>query len=314
LENPKYFTHKLLNLWIAVTMIWMGGSDASDASESYMPLVTSQAHSSEIHGLKDNNSNGSVGLQVTRILGESPTREDINLRAGIKANYRRCIKSQPIANKCPPLAKGTIDDADAESTHPDTIWTVCGRKSSKLTNDNEDETDDETLTLEYDMDDGAVKTASTNKRSSSGRDRQPILQDPFSGQVFKEVPFDKEGACCSSEDDEDVDEVMGDSDYEASDLCWSYKEALYGGWYADDADGQDDHDPPIDAQTLRKIEDMFGMDWDPRGVYIPPPNVKRGRTSTPKAKYEEMFDEEMGAVFAYLHIVLWGGGGPTSKP
>jgi hypothetical protein len=33
--------------------------------------------------------------------------------------------------------------------------------------------------------------------------------------------------------------------------------------------------------------------------------VKRNQTSTLKAKYEEMFDDEMGAVFAFLPIVLW---------
>jgi hypothetical protein len=46
------------------------------------------------------------------------------------------------------------------------------------------------------------------------------------------------------------------------------------------------------------------MEWDPKGVCVPPPDVKRNRTSTPKAKYEEMFDDEMGAVFAFLPIVL----------
>jgi hypothetical protein len=33
--------------------------------------------------------------------------------------------------------------------------------------------------------------------------------------------------------------------------------------------------------------------------------VKRNQTSTLKAKYEEMFDDEMGAVFDFLPIVLW---------
>jgi hypothetical protein len=41
------------------------------------------------------------------------------------------------------------------------------------------------------------------------------------------------------------------------------------GWYADDTDDQDDTDPSIDAQTLQEIEDMLGMDWEPRGAYIP---------------------------------------------
>jgi hypothetical protein len=47
------------------------------------------------------------------------------------------------------------------------------------------------------------------------------------------------------------------------------------------------------------------MEWDPKGVYVPPPYVKRNQTSTLKAKYEDMFDDEMGAVFAFLPIVLW---------
>jgi hypothetical protein len=66
-------------------------SDASDASGSYVPSVTSQAHSPEIHDLKDNTSNVSVGSQVPPILGDLPTRGDINLRACIKANYRRYL-------------------------------------------------------------------------------------------------------------------------------------------------------------------------------------------------------------------------------
>jgi hypothetical protein len=47
------------------------------------------------------------------------------------------------------------------------------------------------------------------------------------------------------------------------------------------------------------------MEWDPKGVYIPPTDAKRNQTSTLKAKYEEMSDDEMGAVFAFLRIVLW---------
>jgi hypothetical protein len=42
-----------------------------------------------------------------------------------------------------------------------------------------------------------------------------------------------------------------------------------------------------------------------KGVYVPPPDVKRNQTSTLKSKYEEMFDDEMGTVFAFLPIVLW---------
>jgi hypothetical protein len=47
------------------------------------------------------------------------------------------------------------------------------------------------------------------------------------------------------------------------------------------------------------------MEWDPKGVCVPPPDVKRNRMNTLKAKYEEMFDDEMGAVFAFLPILLW---------
>jgi hypothetical protein len=47
------------------------------------------------------------------------------------------------------------------------------------------------------------------------------------------------------------------------------------------------------------------MDWDPKGVYVPPPYVKRNQTITLKANYEVMSDDEMGAVFASLLIVLW---------
>jgi hypothetical protein len=47
------------------------------------------------------------------------------------------------------------------------------------------------------------------------------------------------------------------------------------------------------------------MEWYLKGVYVPPPDVERNLTSTLKAKYKEMFDDEMGAVFAFLPIVIW---------
>jgi hypothetical protein len=57
---------------------------------------------------------------------------------------------------------------------------------------------------------------------------------------------------------------------------------------------------------LREIEDLRGREWDPKGVYVPPSEVKRNHTSTLKARYEDMFDDEMDAVFIYPPILLWG--------
>jgi hypothetical protein len=62
----------------------------------------------------------------------------------------------------------------------------------------------------------------------------------------------------------------------------------------------------LGAKTLLDIEYLRGMEWDPKGVSGPPPDVKRNQTRTLKAKYEEMFDDEMGVVFAFLHILIWG--------
>jgi hypothetical protein len=120
--------------------------------------------------------------------------------------------------------------------------------------------------------------------------RQPILQDPFSGiHLFNGVPIDEEGACCSSEDDNDMDKAMDDGARGVPDLLWSQKEAEPDGWYAKYVDNPDDLDPLIVAQTLREIENLFGMEWDPKGVCVPPSNVKRNQISTLKAKYEENF-------------------------
>jgi hypothetical protein len=138
---------------------------------------------------------------------------------------------------------------------------------------------------------------------------QPILQDPVSGiQVFNEVPLDEEGTCFSSEDDDDMDEAMDHGVHGISYLSWSRKEAEPDGWYAKDVDDSDDPDPSLDVQTLRENEDLLGMEWDTGGVYVPPPDGKRNQTNTLKAGYEEIFDDEMGAVFAFLPTVLWGGG------
>jgi hypothetical protein len=88
-----------------------------------------------------------------------------------------------------------------------------------------------------------------------------ILQDPFSDN--HEGPSDEEFTCYISEDDGDLNEGMGDGAYGVLDLSWSCKEAPPDIWYADDADGQDDPDPSIDAETLQEIKNMLGMDWDP---------------------------------------------------
>jgi hypothetical protein len=50
---------------------------------------------------------------------------------------------------------------------------------------------------------------------------------------------------------------------------------------------------------------MLKMDWDPKGEYVPPSDVKRNHTSTLQAKYKKISDEEVGAVFAFLPILLW---------
>jgi hypothetical protein len=132
------------------------------------------------------------------------------------------------------------------------------------------------------------------------------MQDPCIGiHVFNEVPLDEEGICCSSEDDNNMDEAMDYGAHGVSDLPLSRKEADPDVWYAEDVDDPDDPYPSLDAQRLREIEDLLGMEWNPKGVYVPPPDVKRNQTSTLKAKYEDMFDDEIGAVFAFLPIVLW---------
>jgi hypothetical protein len=86
------------------------------------------------------------------------------------------------------------------------------------------------LTLEYDTDGGTVKNDCINKKSPDGRDRQPILQDPFGGiQVFSKKPSDEEGTCYSSYDDEDLDEGMGERAYGASYLSWIHNAVLSDG-------------------------------------------------------------------------------------
>jgi hypothetical protein len=286
-------------------------SDWTDVFESYMSSGTSQAQPLDEDCSQDNTSNNSVGSQMPHTLDESPTCEDIYLRAGIKANYRRYLKSKPIANESPPVIKGTANVDGADSPHPDTVWTIGDRKSSQLPDDTDDKSDDKTLTHDDDSEGGTVKTASTKKKSPlrkpSSRVCQPIVQDPFSYiQVFNKVSSDEEGTCSSSEDDKDLSEGMGDEAYWVSYLSWSRNKTLPAGWYADNTDYQDDHDPSLYAQMLQEIEDMLGMEWDVKGVYIPLHDAKRNWTCTLKAKYEEMLHKDMGAGFAFLPIVSWG--------
>jgi hypothetical protein len=72
-----------------------------------------------------------------------------------------------------------------------------------------------------------------------------------------------------------MDEAMDDGAHGLSDLSWSRKEAEPDGWYAEDVDDPDDPDHSLNAQTLREIEDLLGIKWDPKGVYVPPPDVKK---------------------------------------
>jgi hypothetical protein len=107
------------------------------------------------------------------------------------------------------------------------------------------------------------------------------------------------------EDDEDLKEGMGDSDYGVSDLSWSQNEALPDGWSTKDVDDEDNLDPALGVQILMEIEDLLGMDWDPYGSCVPLYYVKRTQKITLKTKYEELFDEDIGLFFAFLPIALW---------
>jgi hypothetical protein len=178
------------------------------------------------------------------------------------------------ANKeVPPPARGTSHLA----THPDTVTIAVGRKSSNVYNNSDGDIDNESVTVLYYPYGATIKTVITkcSHHGDSGKNRQPIMQDPFRGiRVFNEVPLDKEGTCCISEDDDDMDEAMDDGAHGVSNLSRSRKEADPDGWYAEDVDDLDDPYPSLDAQTLREIEDLLGMEWDPKGVYVPPPDVK----------------------------------------
>jgi hypothetical protein len=148
-------------------------------------------------------------LQVAHKLGKSPTRDDINLMVGMKSNNRRYLVTVPTAdNNVPSPAKGRSNLA----THPDTVCTAGGQKSSNVYND-KGGIDEEIVPVLYGSDGATVKTASTNisHYGESRKKRHPILQDPFSGiQVCNEVPLDEEGTCCSRKDDDDMDEAMDD--------------------------------------------------------------------------------------------------------
>jgi hypothetical protein len=152
-------------------------SNFSETSESFVPSVASKDRSKCLEG--------------SHKLGESPTRDDINLMAAMKANYLRYLVNDPTANKeVAPPARGTSHLA----THPDTVTIAVGRKSSNVYNDSDGDIGNETVTVIYDSDDDTVKTVSTkcSHLSDSGKNRQPILQDPFSGiQVFNEVTLDE---------------------------------------------------------------------------------------------------------------------------
>jgi hypothetical protein len=220
-------------------------SNCSETYESFVPSVASKDRSSCLEG--------------SHKLGKSPTCYGINLMAAMEANYRRYLVNDPTANKeVPPPARGTSHLA----THPDTVTIAVGRKSRNVYNDGDGDIDNESVTVLYDSDGATVKTVSTkcSHHGESGKNRQPIMQDPCSDiQVVNELPLDKEGTCCSSEDDYDMDEAMDDGAHGVSDLSWSRKEAEPDGWYAEDVDDPDDPDPSLDAQTLRDIEDLLGM-------------------------------------------------------
>jgi hypothetical protein len=216
-------------------------------------------------------------LEGSHKLGKSPTRDDINLMAAMKANYRRYLVNDPTANKeVPPPARGT-SHLDA---HPDTVTIAVGRKISNVYIDSDGDIENETVMVIHNSDGATVKTVSTkcSHHGDSRKNMQPLMQDPFRGiQVFNEVLLDEEDTCCSSEDNDDMDEAMDDGDHGVSNLSWSRTEAEPDVWYAEDVDDPDDPDPSIDAQTLREIEDLLGMEWDPKGVYVPPPDVKRNQ-------------------------------------
>jgi hypothetical protein len=84
-------------------------NNCSETSESFVPSVASKDHSSFLEG--------------SHKLGESPTSDDINLMAGMKANYRRYLSTDPTSNKeVPPPARGRSQLA----TPPDTVSIAVG--------------------------------------------------------------------------------------------------------------------------------------------------------------------------------------------
>jgi hypothetical protein len=146
-------------------------SNCSETSESFVPSVASKDRS--------------LFLEGSHKLVKSLTCDDINLMAGMKANYRRYLT----ANKeLPPPARGRSHLA----TPPDTVIIAVGRKSSNVYIDSDGDIDNETVTVFYDSDGATVKTVSTkcSHHVESRKNRQPIMQYQFSGiQVFNEVPL-----------------------------------------------------------------------------------------------------------------------------
>jgi hypothetical protein len=174
-------------------------SNFSETSESCVPSVASKDRSSFLEG--------------NHKLEKSLTRDDINFMAGMKANYRRYLAIDPTTNnevKPPAMSRSHL------ATPPDTVCIAVGRKSRNVYIDSDGDIDNETVMVFYNSDGAIVKTVSTkcSHHVESRKNRQAILQDPFSGiQVFSEVPLDEEGYCFSSEDDNDMDEAMDDEDH-----------------------------------------------------------------------------------------------------
>jgi hypothetical protein len=151
-------------------------SNCSETSKSFVPSVASKDHSSFLEGIHK--------------LGKSPTRDDINLMAGMKANYQRYLATDLTSNKeVPPPTRGTSH----LSTHTATVIIAVGRKSRNVYIESDGDIDNETVTVLYESDGATVKTVSTNYShhvESINNNRKPIMQDPFSGiQVFNEVPL-----------------------------------------------------------------------------------------------------------------------------
>jgi hypothetical protein len=103
-------------------------SNCSEMSELFVPSVASKDHSSFLEG--------------SHKLGESPTRDDINLMVGMKAIYQRYLATDPTTTKEVPLpARGRSHLA----TPPDTFFIAVGRESSNVYIDSDGDIDNETV-------------------------------------------------------------------------------------------------------------------------------------------------------------------------